>query len=486
MAVRREDLAGIFFVIGIVLISLAVSMLIPAAVDALVGNPDATTFTLAAAGTFFVGGSLMLAFRGMPISLDRRGAFVLTVGVWVTTSAFAAIPFLLSSLKLNYTDAFFEAISGLTTTGSTILTGLEALPPGILLWRGILQWLGGIGIIAMAIAILPFLSVGGMQLYRLESSERSEKLLPRPAQVARGIVAAYLLLSLACAILYWMAGMSGFDAIIHAMTTLSTGGYSTYDSSIYHFASPTIEWIGVLFMGLGSLPFILYLRCLRGDVGALWRDQQVRGFLRFLAVVIFLFTLWLWIKSPFPFLEALRLVAFNVVSIVSTTGFVSTDYQQWVQGTETLFLLLTVIGGCTGSTSGALKFFRLHVLSLLVRRYVRDLLYPHAVSHLTYNAKPVSTEVAASVAAFFFVFIMSLAGLTLALSTFGLDLMTSLSGAATALSNVGPGLGRIIGPAGNFDTLPDPVKWLLSFGMLLGRLELFTVLIFIVPRFWRP
>lgn len=478
-------LAAVLFSVGVLLGILATAMLVPAAVDYLDGHPDGTAFLVSAALTGFTGVLLVLGNRRRALRLTRRNAFVLTTVSWLATGAFGALPFMVSTLQLSFADAFFETVSGLTTTGSTILTGLDLLPSGILLWRGLLQWLGGIGIIVMAVSILPFLQVGGMHLIQTEFSDRSEKVMPRPAQFGRALVSVYVFLSACCALLYWNGGMSGFDAIVHAMTTISTGGYSNYDASLGHFPQPLVQATAIVFMILGSLPFVMYVRMLRGDFYHLWSAGQARAFILLLLTVIAFLTLWLWIKGGIPPHKALVLVSFQVVSIVSTTGYVTADYEQWVQGTEAIFLFLTIIGGCMGSTAGGLKVLRFQIMFAAIRYHLRQLIFPRMALSFSYAARTGDANIISNVFTFFAVFLASYAGLAIALSLFGLDIVTSLSASATALCNVGPGLGAIIGPAGNFATLPDGAKWLLSLGMLMGRLELFTVFAFLVPLFWR-
>jgi trk system potassium uptake protein TrkH len=484
IASEMFDLRPVLFILGMVLTHFGAAMLLPAIVDAAVGNPDWQVFAASGAVTVFTGGLLLLGNRGA-VELGLRQAFILTTACWVTLSFFGALPLMLSALPIGFTDAFFESMSGLTTTGSTVLVGLDQLPPGILLWRALLQWIGGIGIIVMGIAILPFLRVGGMQLFRAESSDRSDKPLPRLRQVAGTITAAYDLLTLACAFLYALAGMSAFEAVTHAMTTLSTGGYSTSDGSIGHFDSPPIDWIAVAFMLAGSIPFVLYVRMFHNEPMAILRNSQVRALLVFLAGLIAAFTLWLWAVQPVSLADALRLVTFNVVSIVTTTGYATTDYSLWGSTAVIIFLALTVVGGCTGSTAGGIKIMRFEVMILTARAQAQRLIHPHQVAALTYNQAPLTSDVQISVAVFSTLFFVSIAVGTVALDALGLDFMTSLSAAATAVANVGPGLGGMVGPAGNFAGLPDAAKWLLALGMLVGRLELFTVLILLSPGFWR-
>ena len=479
------DITPVARVLGLMICALAAVMLIPAAVDAAYENPDWTAFVESAAVTGFIGGAIVLATQnGRAFELSLRQAFLLTVASWLTVTAFSALPFL--GLGLDYTDAFFEAISGITTTGSTVITGLDGLPPGILLWRSLLQWIGGLGIIVMAIVILPFLRVGGMQLFYTESSERSEKVVPSAFHLSAWIVTIYLVLTAACALLYGAEEMSAFDAINHAMATLSTGGYSTHDASFAYFQKPATQWTATVFMLAGALPFVTYIRFVKGERRAFWRDPQVRGLLRFLTLAALAMAAWLWTTRDIAFLDALRLTAFNITSVVTTTGFASDDYSAWGPLAVAAFLMFTFVGGCTGSTSGAIKIYRHQVLWLTVRSQLLRLASPHRVVLLRYGSRKGPPDVPASVLAFIAVFMATVAVFTIALAGMGLDLETAFSASAAAITNVGPGLGPIVGPAGNFAVLPDAAKWVLSVAMLLGRLEIFGVLILFDPQFWRP
>jgi trk system potassium uptake protein TrkH len=476
----------VLYVTGLLLCGLAALMLLPAAADVVVGNPDWQTFVLSAAFTGFVGVSVTLASRGEgPLQLQLRQVFLLTTVSWLALAACAALPFLHLAVQLNYADAFFEAISGLTTTGSTVLVGLDAMPPGVLLWRSLLQWLGGVGIIVMAILVLPFLRVGGMQLFRSESSDRSAKVVARPAQLVGYIALIYVALTAACAIAYRITGMSLFDAVNHAMTTVSTGGYSTHDASFAAFENPATQWVATVFMVSGALPFVAYIRTAQRWREPIWRDSQVRALIAFLAAFSVMAAAWYALSGGVGFAAALTLVAFNVTSIVTTTGYASADYQTWGALAVGAIFFLTFLGGCTGSTSGAIKVFRFQVLLIVARAYLLTLLRPNSVLIARYQDRALPDDIAPSVLAFIFVYLASVVMLTMGLSAFQLDFLTSLSGAATALGNVGPGLGPIIGPAGNFSSLPEGAKWLLSAGMLLGRLELFTVLVLFQREFWR-
>jgi trk system potassium uptake protein TrkH len=480
------DLRPILQVVGILLVILALFMTPPMVADMAAGHPDWQVFLVAGAVTLFIGVSLVLMNRTPGFGeLTGRQAFLLTTTVWVVVALFAALPLAFSELKLSPADAVFEAMSGITTTGSTVISGLDTAPPGILLWRAILQWLGGIGIIVMGVAILPILSIGGMQLVRAESSDLSEKILPRAAQIASAIGLIYLGLTLGCAILYWYAGMAPFEAAAHAMTTIATGGFSTSDASIGSFRSAAVEWIAIAFMILGGLPFVLYIQATNGQVMALLRDAQVRWFLGIIAGASLAIMLWLTVTAGAPPLEALRQATFNTISVITGTGYASTDYGLWGTFPVAALFFLMCVGGCTGSTTGGIKVFRVSVLHAVAKNQIGRLVRPHGVFVPTFNGRPLPEAAAVSVMAFVFMFALSFTGVAIGLSMLGLDYLTAMSGAVTALANVGPGFGDIIGPAGNFSSLPDSAKWLLAAAMLLGRLELFTVLVLFTPAFWR-
>lgn len=479
------DLRPILHINGILLTTLAVVMVIPAAVDAAYGDDNWRAFLAASGLTLFVGVGLIFTMRGDNVSINIRQAFVLTVSSWLFLTVFAALPFAFSDLRLSFTDAFFEAMSGITTTGATVLTGLGRMPEGVLIWRALLQWLGGIGIIVMAVAILPLLNVGGMQLFRTESSDKSEKVLPRATQLAGAIGSIYAVLTMAAAMCYLIAGMSGFDAIAHAMTTISTGGFSTRDGSIASFGNAGIEFFGVVFMIVGSLPFVLYLQAVRGHPKSLLRDSQVQWFLAAVLGVVALVWLLYWIGNDVTMGRALRVSSFNVVSIITGTGYSSSDYYRWGPYAVTIFFLAMFLGGCAGSTTCGVKIFRFQVLYKTGAAHLKRLTRPHGIFIAYYNNRPITDEVATSVMSFFFFYVLVFVLLSATLGVIGLDFLTAVSGAASAISNVGPGLGEIIGPTGTYADLPAAAKWTLSAGMLLGRLELFTILVLFAPSFWR-
>ena len=483
---RMLDLRPIFLVIGVLLLILGGAMLLPALADVAVGHPDWSVFLISSVLTMFVGGGLALAnYEGRRTDLSIRQAFVLTTLSWILTTVFGAIPFCFSELKLSFIDAAFETMSGLTTTGSTVIVGLDKAPPGILLWRSLLHWLGGIGIIVMGVAVLPMLKVGGMQLFRTESSDNSEKILPRAAQIAGAIGWTYVLMTALCAIAIWLAGMTPFEAINHAMAALATGGFSTSDNSISNWQNPAIEWLLTLFMAIGGMTFTLMARALRGQPEPLWKDSQTRVYFGVIAAFSVALALWHSHVHGVPLGQALREATFSVVSVMTTTGFMSVDYNLWGSFALVAFFLLTFVGACTGSTGGGIKIFRFEILFLRVRGQARHLLTPHGVFALKYNGRAVPEEVPYAVSAFFYLYLGTWAAISLGLGLAGCDLITATTGAATALSNVGPGLGDIIGPSGNFSTLPNSAKVMLTVGMMLGRLEFFTVYVLLSRRFWR-
>jgi len=480
------DFRPIAAILGVLLAILGTTMMIPALVDLIAGDTDFIVYVAASVITSFVGLSLWLAGRSSGVKrLDLRQTFILTASSWVLLSAFAAIPFMWVGTNLSFTDAYFEAMSGLTTTGATVISQLDTRPHGLLIWRAFLHWYGGIGIIAMAIALLPMMRIGGMQLFRAESSDKTEKLVPRAAQLAKSIVLTYLVLTFACALVYAFAGMSVFDAVAHAMSTISTGGFSTHDSSIGYFKSPAIEYAAIFFMLSGSLPFVLYARVLAGDFSRLFANTEVRLFLA-LVLIFSLVSFFQQVRGGIAEGEtALRQALFNVVSIMSTTGFVGADYTNWGPPTDALYFVLLFLGACTGSTAGGMKTFRIAILGSALTQHLKRVIYPNGVFPATYGGKPVGDEVTASVLSFAFLYLAAFMAIGIAVNAVGYDMMTAFSASITAVANVGPGLGPVVGPAQNFSTLPDHVIWLLSFGMLMGRLELFTVLVLFLPSFWR-
>ena len=485
MTVIVIDFRPVFLVIGLLLIILSGGMVIPSVVDLVAGNPDWAAFAIAAGFTLFVGAAMVMTTRTGAVTLTLRQAFLLTTLSWIALPAFASLPFIFSDLQLSFTDAFFEAMSGITTTGATVISGLDTAPPGLLLWRSILQWFGGLGIIIMALTILPMLKVGGMQMFKVEGFEAQEKVLPRATQLAGALVFVFVGLTALWAILYWLVGMNGFDAVVHAMTTIATGGYSSHDASMGYFDSAAIDWIATAGMVAGGIPFLLYVQALKGSPKALAQDSQVQWFIGAVIAFVLIVTVYLTFSGTYDAAAALRYAAFNTVSVMTGTGYATTDFGLWGGFVVVIMFMLMFVGGCAGSTTCGIKVFRFQVLFEVARVQLRQLLQPHGVFIPYFSGRPIDETVATSVMGFFYLYALTVSLLAVALAALGLDFITALSGAASAVSNVGPGLGPIIGPAGTYASLPDAAKWLLAFGMLLGRLELFTVLVLILPRFWR-
>ncbi|HAB01795.1 MAG TPA: potassium transporter TrkH [Pseudomonas sp.] len=475
----------IAFIIGIFLITLAVSMVVPMATLVVFERTgDLSSFLWSSVITLVSGLAMVLQGRPEHVHLRPRDMYLLTVCSWVVVCIFAALPFLLTQ-HISYTDAFFESMSGITATGATVLSGLDHMSPGILMWRSMLHWLGGIGFIAMAVAILPLLRIGGMRLFQTESSDRSEKVMPRSHMVAKSIVGVYVGFSILGALAFWWAGMRPFDAINHAMSAISTGGFSTSDQSLAKWDIPAVHWVAVVVMILGSMPFTLYVATLRGNRGALIRDQQVQGLLGLLVVTWLVLGTWYWYTTNLHWLDALRHVALNVTSVVTTTGFALGDYSLWGNFSLMLFFYLGFVGGCSGSTAGGIKIFRFQVAYILLKASLNQLIHPRAVIKQKYNGHRLDEEIVRSILTFSFFFAITICVMALLLSLLGVDWMTALTGAAGTVSGVGPGLGEVIGPSGNYATLPDAAKWILAAGMLLGRLEIITVLVLCMPAFWR-
>ncbi|MFC0192555.1 TrkH family potassium uptake protein [Aureimonas pseudogalii] len=460
-------------------------MLVPALVDIADANRDWVVFVGSGTVTAAICSLIAAATSGERFRPTPRLGFLLVTSIWTSASFIGALPFYFASIDLGFAAAWFESMSGLTTTGATVITGLDALPRGLLMWRSLLSFLGGIGIVGMALLILPSLRVGGLALFQLESSDRSGKLLPRVNQLAAGITAIYAGMTFVCAILYYALGMSLFDAVNHAMSTLATGGFSTHDASLGFFRSGPILMVATIFMLLGALPFVLYVRLFLPRRFQRWRDPQVPLFLGITSVLILVLAALRMGLNGVPAGEALLSSTFNLVSVITTTGFAAGDYTLWSNAAIGVFFLAMFIGGCAGSTSGGVKVNRILILYQLVRADFERVIRPHSVRRLKYGHEYISQEVLQGVTIFIFLFFLSLLLGTTALSICGVDLLTAFSASLTAIGNVGPGFGPVVGPAGNFSSLPAPALAILSFLMLMGRLEIVTVLVLFSPGFWR-
>ena len=475
----------VFFLIGVLILILGISMLIPYAIQ-LYSEEKSHSFVSASFITIFFGILFVLANLEKEFKLNLQQTFLFTSLAWLMIAAFGSLPFLLSEENFSISDAFFESMSGITTTGATIIENLDETPKSILLWRAILQWLGGIGIVVMAITILPLLNVGGMQLFKMEGPQATEKILPRTLEVATIIISTYLILTITCSFFYWVFGMSLFDSLAHSMTTIATGGFSTHNGSIGFFNNSNIEIVASIFIVLGSIPFITYLKFIKGNRKVFLSDNQIKGLIYLILISVFImFSYLIFIQNEASLLEKIRISSFNVVSILSGTGYVTDDFGLWGKFSLIFFLFLMFIGGCAGSTACGIKIFRLQMLLIFIKNQIKRLIYPNSIIVIKYNNQKITDEFINSVIIFIFSFLFLFLILSMLLSITGLDFITSISGAASAISNVGPGLGDVIGPNGNYKSIPDQAKWLLSFGMLLGRLELFAVLVLFFPSFWR-
>ena len=475
----------VFFLIGVLLIVLGASMLAPYSIQVIYAE-NSHSFISSSFVTIFIGILFVLANLEKEFKLNLRQTFLFSTLAWLMVAIFGSLPFLLSTNEFTISEAFFESMSGITTTGATIISDLDNSPKSILLWRAIMQWLGGIGIVVMAITILPLLKVGGMQLFKMEGPDTTEKILPRTIEVAAIIISTYVALTFLCGLFYWLFGMTIFDSVCHAMTTIATGGFSTHNDSIGFFKNSKIEIIASLFIILGSIPFISYLKFSQGNRKIFFNDVQIKGLIYLLIIstaIMFLYLLFINFESSL--IDKIRISSFNVISILSGTGYVTDDFGLWGKFSLVFFLFLMFIGGCAGSTACGIKIFRLQMLLIFLKDQIKKLIYPNSVIITKYNNQKISDDFIKSVIIFIFTFLFIFLIIAMLLSISGLDFITSISGAASSISNVGPGLGEMIGPNGNYKALPDLSKWILAAGMLLGRLELFAVLVLFFPSFWR-
>ena len=474
----------VFFTLGILLIILGVAMTVPV-VFQLIYNEFDSTFVISGIITITFGILFYLSNIDHLKLINTQQAFILTALSWLSIAAFGSLPFFFSELNLSITDSFFESMSGITTTGATILNNIESSPKGILMWRSMLQWLGGIGVILMAITLMPIMNIGGMQLLKISAYDTSDKILPKSKEISKRLITVYITLTFLCALFYKIFGMNNFDSLTHSMTTIATGGFSNYDQSIGYFNNAYIEIVSIIFILLGSIPFILYIKFISDDKKIIFKDEQVKLFFKLTFVSILVLFIYLVIVNRDIFEIHLRSVVFNVVSILTGTGYVTKEFDQWGNFPLIFFLILMFIGGCAGSTTCGIKIFRVHILYYFIRNQLIKIIYPRAIINLKYNNSKVEDKLIASIISFIYLYILIFFLLASMLTLTGLDFITSISGAASSLSNVGPGLGSEIGPNSNYSGIPDQSKWLLSIGMILGRLEIFAILIIFLPSFWR-
>ena len=474
----------VFFTLGILQVILGISMVFPIIVQIIFGELD-SSFISASLITIVFGTLFFLSNLEHDRKINFQQAFLLTALSWISVAIFGSLPFIFSDLNLSITDAFFESMSGITTTGSTIITDLDSTPKSVLVWRAILQWLCGIGIIVMAITLMPIMNVGGMQLLKVSSGDASEKILPKTKEITIRLIIIYVALTLLCTFFYKIFGMKFFDSFTHSMTTIATGGFSNYNDSIGHFNNFKIEITSMIFIILGSIPFIAYIKYLSGNKKIFITDVQIKSFIKIIFFSILILFIYLVIFNKSFSEISLRSISFNVISILTGTGYVTTNFDTWGNFPLIYFLILMFIGGCAGSTTCGIKIFRVQILYLFLKNQLKKMIYPRGIFVLKYDNNNVNEKFMASIIAFIYLYIIIFFIIAALLSLTGLDFTTSISGAATSISNVGPGLGKLIGPNGNFSQLPDFSKWVLSLGMLLGRLELFAILVLFFPSFWQ-
>ena len=472
----------VFFTLGILQIILGIFMFIPIIFQFIYSEID-SSFLGASIVTIIFGTLFFLSNLDHDKRLTLQQSFLLTALSWLSIAIFGSLPFIFSDLDFSFTNAFFESMSGITTTGSTIISNLNEMPRSILLWRAILQWLGGIGIIIMAITLMPIMNVGGMQLFKISNNDSSEKILPKSKEIALRLIYIYTSLTFLCLVTYKIFGMSFFDSLTHSMTTIATGGFSNYNESIGFFNSVSIEISAMIFIIFGSLPFIAYIKFINGNKKILFNDSQIKSFFKIIVSSVIIISLYLMMSESTDL--NLRSVFFNIISILTGTGYVNAEFDTWGSFTLIIFLGLMFIGGCAGSTTCGVKIFRIQILYLFFINQLKKIIYPKGVFVLKYDQNPIDDKFISSIISFIYMYLIIFFILTALLSLTGLDFITSISGAATSISNVGPGLGNIIGPNGDFSSLPDVSKWILTLGMILGRLELFAILVLFLPSFWR-
>ncbi|WP_114965915.1 TrkH family potassium uptake protein [Alkalilacustris brevis] len=479
------DLRPVGYILGLLSAVIGLAMLVPMAADMIDGDANWRAFMASATVTFLAGVFVALACQnGARAEMGTRHAFVLTTGAWVVLPLFGALPFMLGVPGVGFTDAFFESMSGITTTGTTVFVGLDSMPRGTLLWRSILQWLGGLGIIVVAMLFLPLMKVGGMQFYRSEAFDTMGKVMPRALDLARALFEVYLLITVACAASYFALGLSAFDAVNHAFTTVATGGFSTSDASFAAF-SPAAQYASILFMILAGLPFVRFVQLMGGSFAPLWQDIQVRAYIRWITYAVAAVLVYRIATEGVAVLPGLRESAFNVVSLFSGTGYSSADVSAWGAFPLVVVIAVGAVGACTASTGCSIKVFRYLVLFEAIKAQIRRIHSPSRVVPVRLDGKPLGDDVINSVIALFTLFMVGFGIAAVLLSLTGLQISTAFTAAWTALFNIGPAFGPEVGPTGAVDGFPPLAKWVMIAAMLAGRLEMLAVVVLLLPRFWR-
>jgi trk system potassium uptake protein TrkH len=479
------DLRPPFYIIGQILVAVGGAMLIPAVVDYLAGAPGWATFLECALVTSLTGALTAIACGGTGSNaLSIRQAFLMTAAVWILVPLFGALPLMLGMPHLSFTDAYFESVSGITTTGATVIFDTEKLPPGTNLWRGLLTWMGGLGFSFVAMVFLPFLRVGGMRFFQTQGFDTMGKILPRAADIAGALLRFYLLLTLVVFVTYLLLGMSALDAAVHAFATVSCGGFSTSDDSFGRF-SGAVEYAGSLFMVISSMPFIRFVQLMQGSPRPLWRDSQARTYLALIAIAVGAVVIWRLATTDVAFEPALRETLFNLISIFSGTGFGSASVASWGAFAVGVAFVIGNIGGCTSSASAAMSIFRWQIAFLAIRRQIRRLYAPSRVEKLKYEGRVVEDDVLNPVIAFFTFYVLLFGIFSVLLGLSGIDTMSAIFAVWTSLGNVGVGFGDIVSRTGTMIDVPEPDKWVLILAMLMGRLGVMPMIVLCLPRFWR-
>ncbi|MDQ2065844.1 TrkH family potassium uptake protein [Xinfangfangia sp. CPCC 101601] len=479
------DLRPVAYVIGRILVVLAILMLAPAIIDWRAGDANGVAFAQSAIITGFVGAVLSLAtVNGLSTSLDVRQAYLLTIGIWVLTPAFSALPFWLGAPHLTPVYAYFEAVSGITTTGASVIVGLEVLPEGVNLWRGMMHWVGGLGIAFIAMIFLPIMRVGGMQFFRTEGFDTFGKALPRATDIARQLLVLYCGLTLGFALVYAALGMPALEAVVHGMSTVSTGGFGTRDDSFSSYSAAML-YAASLFMILSSLPYIRYVQLMNGQATPLWRDSQARAYLRWLLSAVVFVAGWQVWSTGMGVELAFRESLFNLTSIMSSTGFFAGSFPEWGGVMLVVALVLGVVGACSGSSASGLSVFRVQIAMALLRRQIRQITSPSAVDPVKYDGRTVGEDVISAVIMFISGFILIFGVLTVAMTLTGVDIESALFGVWQALGNAGYGFGPLVSRTGTFIDYPEAAILIMTLAMIMGRLGLMAVLVLLLPRFWR-
>ncbi len=479
------NLKPIALVSGTVICSVGFLLFIPLFTEIVYKTESWQSYTVPILLYLIVGGSLVIINRNIKLQISIKEAFIVTVLSWILMSVLCAVPFIYTESNLSIVDSLFESMSGITTTGATIFSDIDSLPKGILIWRALLQWLGGVGVLVIALFILPFLRVGGMQIFHLEGDDPYEKFLPKMSVVISKIIIIYCSLTLLLSLLYFFNGMSLFDSIAHSFTTISTGGFSTHSNSFAYFDSQAILIIAIIFMIIGSFPFLVIAQTTLKNIFATLKDHQIQVFLFILIFSVVSIYFFAENNITGDIFQKVISISFNSISIISGTGFVSENYEEWGNYASVLFLILMFIGGCAGSTTGGLKVFRLQILFKYINLHLKKILQPHSVVASHFNGKRIPDSTYESVMIFFFIYIFTFATSAFLLSFSDLDFLTCISAAASSISNVGPGLGDIIGPESNYSSINNYSKIVLMLTMFLGRLEMITILIILIPSFWK-